>query len=79
MQIRDEVEYHIFALKYKDENSEEHYLYANARCSSNTTAETIAANADSFFSEKAVSDDYNAVLNGNINVDLEAVLELAKK
>ncbi|MCH5198904.1 MAG: hypothetical protein J1E34_08365 [Oscillospiraceae bacterium] len=77
-QIRDATEYHIFALTYKDKNGEEHNVYANARCSANTTAQTIISNAETFFSENAVSDDYNAVIGGNIDLNLEKVLELAK-
>ncbi|MBQ7638333.1 MAG: hypothetical protein IJS90_05505 [Clostridia bacterium] len=78
MQIRDGVEYHVFALTYKDKDGNESNLYANARCSANTTAETIIANADSFFAKRAVSDDYNAVINANVALDVEKVLSLAK-
>ena len=78
-QIRDNTEYHIFALTYKDEKGEEHNLYANARCSANTTAETIITNAESFFAEKAVSDEYNAILGGNVELNLDAVLQKAKQ
>ena len=77
-QVRDDTEYHIFALTYKDADGNEKTVYANARCSANTTAQTIADNADSFFASKAVSEDYNAAKNGNVALDLEAVLKLVK-
>ena len=77
-QIRDETEYHIFALTYKDKDGAQTTLYANARCSANTTANVIVQNADAFFAKKAVSDDYNAAERGNVTLDLDAVLEKAK-
>jgi|GEM_PF-3560685 len=77
-QIRDTTEYHIFALTYKDEAGEEHDLFSNARCSANTNAETIVANSDTFFCERAASDEYNAKLNGNVPLNLETVLSLAE-
>ena len=77
-QVRDDTEYHIFALTYKDAAGQETTLYANARCSANTKASVIVDNADAFFAAKAVSDDYNAKENGNVTLDLAAVLELAK-
>ena len=77
-QVRDDTEYHIFALTYKNAAGEETTLYANARCSANTLASVIADNADAFFAAKPVSNDYNAVENGNVTLDTAAVLELAK-
>ena len=77
-QIRDETEYHIFALTYKDKDGAETTLYSNARCSANTTAKVIVQNADAFFAKKAVSDDYNAAERGNVKLDLDAVLEKAE-
>lgn len=77
-QIREGTEYHTFALTYKDGSGEEHNIYANGRCSANTPAQTLVANADTFFSERAVSDDYNAIINSNIDIDFDAVTALAK-
>lgn len=77
-QLRDDVQYHIFALTYKDADGNEHNLYANARCSDGTTAEVIEQNKDVFFAETAVDYSFNAVFNGNVDLDLEAVLKLAK-
>ena len=76
-QLREDTQYHIFALTYKDADGAEHNLYANARCSSNTKAEVIANNADTFFADAAVSETYDAILNGNVTLDLESVLQLA--
>lgn len=77
-QVRDQTEYHIFALTYQDTDGNEHSVFANARCSANTVAETIVNNADTFFAGNAVSEDYNAVKNGNVTIDLETVLKAAK-
>ena len=77
-QVRDETEYHIFALSYKDADGNETTVYANARCSANTTAKVIEQNADAFFAKTPVSTDYNAAENGNVALDLAAVLEKAK-
>ncbi len=77
-QVRNDTEYHIFALTYKDKDGAETTVYANARCSANTKAAVIEENADAFFAAKAVSEDYNAAENGNVTLDLAAVLEKAK-
>ena len=77
-QVRDETEYHIFALTYKDADGKETTVYANARCSANTTAGIIKENADAFFAAKPVSTDYNAAENGNVTLDLAAVMDKAK-
>lgn len=77
-QLRDETQYHIFALTYKDADGKEHNLYANARCATGTTAEVIEQNKDVFFSETAADYSFNAVFNGNVDLDLETVLKLAK-
>lgn len=77
-QIRNETQFHVFALTYKDAAGAEHTLYANARCSADTKAAAIAENADAFFAEKSVSDDFNAVTNGNVEINVENVLKNAK-
>ena len=77
-QVRDETQYNIFALTYKDAAGNETTLYANARCSNETKAATIAENKESFFAKSAVSDVFNAAENGNVPLDVDAVLKLAK-
>ena len=76
-QIRDDRAYHIFALTYKNEKGEEGSVFANARCTAETKAETMVKNKDSFFAKESVSSTYNAKENGNVTLELAEVLKLA--
>ena len=77
-QLRDDTQYHIYALDYTGTDGEKHTVYANARCSSNTPADVIVKNAETFFAEEPISNTFNAVTGGNVTLDLEKVLKLAK-
>lgn len=77
-QVRNETEYHFFALSYKDKKGEEHSVYSTARYSGTEVA-PILANPDVFFAKAPVSEDYNALTNGNTDIDTAAVLTAAEK
>ena len=76
-QIRSDGSYHFFALDYKD-GEETKTVYANARCTSDVSADSIAKHADIFFADKAAMEEYDAKENGNVSIDTAKVLEMAK-
>lgn len=74
-QIRNEIdEYHMFALTYKDASGKEKDVYSHARCTTEVSAEAIAARPETFFAEVPVTDDSDAKENGNVLLDIAAVL-----
>lgn len=76
-QIRNEAEYHFFALTYKNEKGEEKSVYSTARFSGAEAYATIMSRPDLFFADKPVAKDYDALENGNTDLDLDAVIKAA--
>lgn len=76
-QIRNETdEYHLFALTYNTADGKEKNAYSHARCTTDVTAEAIAARPETFFAEKPVTDDSDAIECGNVKLDIESALAL---
>lgn len=77
-QIRNETdEYHLLALTYKDSAGKETDVYAHARCTTEVTADAIAARPETFFADAPATDGTDAKLNGNVELDISAVLAAA--
>ncbi len=78
-QIREDKEYHFFSLTYKDKDGKEHNAYSTARFVGANVINTIIARPDIFFAEAPATEDTDCLKNGNVNIDLNAVLEAAEK
>lgn len=71
-QIRNETEYHFFALTYKNAEGGETSVYSTARFSGEAVYDTIIANPEIFFAAAPASEESNALLSGNVEIDLAA-------
>lgn len=78
-QIRDDQQYHFFALTYKDKAGKEHEAYANARYATEEAYPTILAHPDLFFAEKAISENFNPIEHGNTKIVLEDAVKAASE
>lgn len=76
-QVRNEKEYHFFALTYTDAKGAEKNVYSTARFSGPEAYATIMTKPELFFADKPVSDDYDALKNSNTNLDVAAVIAAA--
>lgn len=77
-QIREEKEYHFFALKYTDKAKIEHAAYSTARYVGAEAYPTILAHPELFFAEKPASESSDALANGNTVLDIDAALAAAE-
>ena len=77
-QIREDKEYHFFALTYKDKAGKEHNVYSTARYADANVLGTIIARPDIFFADKPASEDTDCLKNGNVDIDLDEVLKAAE-
>ncbi len=67
-----------YALRYKV-GSEEKTVFANSPLTEETFMESVVHFGSTFFSEKPVSDGYNAFENGNYAIDAASVIDAAGK
>ncbi len=77
-QLDGDTLYYIFALIYK-ENGETKNVYSTARFTGTPSHESMLKYKDSFYSDKPLSDNLNAIENGNVELDTAKVLEAASK
>ena len=78
-QIREEKEYHFFALTYKDQGGAEHNVYSTARFVGANVINTIIARPDIFFADAPATEDTDCLKNGNVTIDVDAAIEAAEK
>ena len=77
-QLDGDTLYYIFALSYQ-ENGEAKNVYATARFTDTPSKESILKYKDSFYADKPLSGNLNALENANVRLDTAAVLEEASK
>ena len=78
-QIREDKEYHFFALTYKDKEGNEHNAYSTARFVGANVINTIIARPDIFFAEAPATEDTDCLTHGNVTIDVEAAIAAAEK
>ena len=72
-QIRQQKEYHFYALSYTDGETEKS-VYSTARFSGSDLYDTFIARPDIFYADAPASEDCDALANGNCDIDLDALL-----
>lgn len=73
-QISDGETYFMFAVVY-DENGVEKKVYAKARFANAPTVESMVKYADNFYCDAPASEKTNALISGNVIIDVNAVLQ----
>lgn len=73
-QISNDTEYFLFALRYKD-GAESKAVYSSARFAGTPSVQTILSHADNFYKEAPASANTDALLKGNIILDVAAILD----
>ena len=78
-QIRDDKEYHFFALTYKDSSGKEHNAYSTARFVGANVVNTIIARPNIFFAAQPATEDTDSLAHGNVTIDVKAAIAAAEK
>ena len=78
-QTSEEINYFLFAAVYDDGEEADKKVYAVARYTGTPAIETMTTFADNFYSAAPVTEKTDPLENANVELDLEAVLEAAKK
>lgn len=72
-QIADETEYFLFAVTV-EENGEEKNIYSRARFAGTPAVKSFTQYAENFYNEAPASEKTDALINGNVLIDTQAVL-----
>ena len=78
-QIREEKEYHFFALTYKDKEGKEHNAYSTARFVGANVINTIIARPDIFFASVPATEETDCLTHGNVTIDVATAISAAEK